>query len=96
MIIQGVPPQAGSAVPGFRAQGTPLLAQQPPAAPPLPNAGKLAWKGIFDLSSKVDLMKKFLFISLFYPGILKVNKQNNPLLQNQNQIMMELMDEHNN
>ena len=42
LIIQGVPPQAGSAVPGFRAQGTPLLAQQPPAAPPLPNAGKLA------------------------------------------------------
>ena len=25
LIIQGVPPQAGSAVPGFRAQGTPLL-----------------------------------------------------------------------
>ena len=42
MIIQGVPPHVGSAVPGFRAKGTPLLAQQPPAAPPLPNAGKLA------------------------------------------------------
>ena len=43
--IQGVPPQAGAAVPGFRAQGTPLLAQQPPAGPPLPNAGKLGPSG---------------------------------------------------
>ena len=41
----GVPPHAGSAVPGFRAQGTPLLAQQPPAGPPLPNAGKLGPSG---------------------------------------------------
>ena len=46
LIIQGVPPHVGSAVPGFRAQGTPLLAQQPPAAPPLPNAGKLEPSGV--------------------------------------------------
>ena len=55
----GVPPHAGSAVPGFRAQGTPLLAQQPSAAPPLPNAGKLAGRGFTFLRAMISSIFSF-------------------------------------